>query len=122
MKIAFATTDDIHVNQHFGWCKEFSIYEIIGEEFRFIKKVDSSIEIEDEIDKLTYKIECLEESDVLVVQQIGPKASRMVQSCGVFPMQTSNDNEKIEDILKKLIAMKQNPPIWMQRLLANEQK
>lgn len=122
MKIAFATTDDIHVNQHFGWCKEFSIYEIIGEEFRFIKKVDSSIEIEDEIDKLTYKIECLEESDILVVQQIGPKASRMVQSSGVFPMQTSNDNEKIEDILKKLIAMKQNPPIWMQRLLANEQK
>ncbi|MFA7091536.1 MAG: NifB/NifX family molybdenum-iron cluster-binding protein [Arcobacteraceae bacterium] len=122
MKIAFATTDDIHVNQHFGWCKEFSIYEIIDEEFHFIKKVDSSVEIEDEIDKLTYKIECLEESDVLVVQQIGPKASRMVQSCGVFPMQTSNENEKIEDILKKLIAMKQNPPIWMQRLLANEQQ
>lgn len=122
MKIAFATTDGIHVNQHFGWCKEFFIYEIIEESFTLLKKVDSSIEIEDEIDKLTYKIECLEESDVLVVQQIGPKASRMVQSCGIFPMQTSNENEKIEEILNKLIKMKQNPPIWMQRLLANEQQ
>lgn len=122
MKIAFATTDGIHVNQHFGWCKEFFIYEIIEESFTLLKKVDSSVEIEDEIDKLTYKIECLEESDVLVVQQIGPKASRMVQSCGIFPMQTSNENEKIEEILNKLIKMKQNPPIWMQRLLANEQQ
>lgn len=122
MKIAFASTDNIHVNQHFGWAKEFIIFEIIGETFQLVKKVDSSIEIEDEIDKLTYKIECLEGSDVLVVQQIGPKASRMVQTCGIFPMQTSNENEKIEDILKKLIAMKENPPIWMRRLLANEQQ
>lgn len=121
MKIAFATTDDIHVNQHFGWCKEFTLYEIVGNAFSFLKKVDSSIEIEDEIDKLTYKIECLEESDVLVVQQIGPKASRMVQACGIFPMQTSNENEKIEDILNKLIKMKENPPIWMRRLLANDE-
>ena len=29
MKIAFASTDNIHVNQHFGWCKEFYIYEIV---------------------------------------------------------------------------------------------
>lgn len=122
MKIAFATTDDIHVNQHFGWCKEFTLYEITEDTFTFLRKVDSSIEIEDEIDKLTYKIECLEESDVLVVQQIGPKASRMVQSCGIFPMQTSNENEKIEDILKKLIKMKENPPIWMRRLLANDEQ
>lgn len=122
MKIAFATTDDIHVNQHFGWCKEFTIYEIKGDSFTFLKKVDSSVEIEDEIDKLTYKIECLEESDVLVVQQIGPKASRMVQTCGIFPMQTSNENEKIEDILNKLIKMKENPPIWMRRLLANDKQ
>lgn len=122
MKIAFASTDNIHVNQHFGWAKEFIIFEILGETFQLVKKVDSSIEIEDEIDKLTYKIECLEGSDVLVVQQIGPKASRMVQTCGIFPMQTSSENEKIEDILNKLILMKQNPPIWMRRLLANEQQ
>lgn len=117
MKIAFATTDDIHINQHFGWSKAFTLYEIIENKFSFVKKVDSSLEIEDEIDKLTYKIECLEEVDILVVQQIGPKASRMVQTCGIFPMQTSNNSEKIEDILNKLILMKENPPIWMKRLL-----
>ncbi|WP_419770953.1 MAG: NifB/NifX family molybdenum-iron cluster-binding protein [Candidatus Marinarcus sp.] len=122
MKIAFATTDNIHVNQHFGWCKEFYIYEIIENDYNFVKSVDSSIEIEDEVDKLTYKIECLEDSDILYVQQIGPKASRMVQASGVFPMQASSENEKIEDILKKIIKMKANPPLWMKRLLVNDEQ
>ncbi len=120
MKIAFASTDNIHVNQHFGWCKEFYIYEIIEDSYNFVKSVDSSIEISDEIEKLTYKIECLEDSDILYVLQIGRKASRMVQSCKIFPMQSSKENEKIEDILNLLIKMKSNPPIWMRRLLENE--
>jgi len=117
MRIAFASTDNIHVNQHFGWCKEFYIYEIQDKAFTFVKAVDSSIEIEDEIDKLTYKIECLEDSDILYVQQIGPKASMMVKSAKVFPMQASGEGEKIEEVLEKLIAMQDNPPIWMRRLI-----
>lgn len=117
MKIAFASKDNIHVNQHFGWCKEFYIYEIKDDKFEFIKAVDSSIEIEDEIEKLTYKIECLEDSDILYVQQIGPKASMMVKSEKIFPMQASRENEKIEDILNTFIKMKENPPIWMRRLI-----
>ena len=120
MKIAFASTDNIHVNQHFGWCKEFYIYEIIEDSFNFVKSIDSSIEISDEIEKLTYKIECLEDSDILYVQQIGPKASIMVQACKIFPMQSAKENEKIEDILNLLIKMRSNPPIWMRRLLENE--
>lgn len=117
MKIAFASKDNIHVNEHFGWCKEFFIYEINGDKFSFIKSVDSSIEIDDEIDKLTYKIECIEDADILYVQQIGPKASMMVKSCKIFPMQSSRENEKIEDVLNSLIKMQENPPIWMRRLL-----
>jgi nitrogen fixation protein NifX len=32
-------------------------------------------------------------------------------------MQSSKEDEKIEDILNKLIKMKENPPIWMRRLI-----
>ena len=117
MKIAFASKDNIHVNQHFGWCKEFYIYEIKNKEYKFIKAIDSSIKIEDEIKKLTYKIECLEDSDILYVQQIGPKASIMVKSEKIFPMQASCENEKIEDVLNTLIKMQENPPLWMRRLI-----
>ena len=120
MKIAFASKDNVHVNQHFGWCKEFYIYEIDGKDYTFLRSVDSSLEIDDEIEKLTYKIECIEDSDILYVQQIGPKASMMVKQCKIFPMQASNEGEKITDILEKFIKMQDNPPLWMRRLLQNE--
>ena len=51
------------------------------------------------------------------MQQIGPKASMMVKSCKIFPMQASKENEKITDILEQLIKMQENPPLWMRRLL-----
>lgn len=117
MKIAFASTDNIHVNQHFGWSEKFYIYEIKDDSFTFIKECDSSQKKDDEIEKLTYKIESLEDAQILCVAQIGPKASMMVKNCGIFPLQTSKESEKIEDVLNSLIKMKnENPPIWMKRL------
>lgn len=120
MRIAFASKDNIHVNEHFGWCQTFFIYEIKGKHFSFIKEVDSSLKIEDEIEKLSYKIECLHNSDILYVQQIGPKASQLVKAHKIFPLQSAKEGEKIEDVLNTLIKMQDNPPIWMKRLLINE--
>ncbi|WP_428026037.1 NifB/NifX family molybdenum-iron cluster-binding protein [Arcobacter sp.] len=117
MRIAFASKDNIYVNQHFGWCKEFFIYEIKGNSYTFVKSVNSSMEIDDEIEKLNYKIECCEGCDILYVQQIGPKAALMVKASKIFPMQASGEDEKIEEILQKFIKMKENPPIWMRRLI-----
>lgn len=119
MTIAFASTDNIHVNQHFGWAKMFYLYEIIGDEYKFIEELDSSIEIEEEVEKLTYKISCIEEkSDIVYVSQIGPKAANMVKMVGVFPLKAASEDEKIEDVLNSLIKLKNsNPPIWMRRLL-----
>lgn len=120
MKIAFASLDNIHVNEHFGWCKKFYIYEIVHDCYHFVKEVDSSYELKDEVEKLSYKINCLEDSTILYVQQIGPKASLMVKASNIFPMQASKENEKIENVLNSLIKMKENPPLWMKRLLVNE--
>jgi nitrogen fixation protein NifX len=119
LKIAFASTDNIFVDQHFGWSEKFYIYEIQDDSFIFVKEVDSSLKKDDEIEKLIYKIESLEDAKILYVLQIGPKASTMVQSAGIFPMKSSKENEKIEDVLNSLIRLKNdNPPIWMRRLFS----
>lgn len=118
MKIAFASKDGITVNEHFGWCETFYIYEIDKEEYNFINEVDSSLKFEEEIDKLEYKINCLEDSDIVYVAQIGPKAANMVKSCGIYPMKSSSENERIEDVLKSLQKLiNNNPPLWLQRIL-----
>lgn len=118
LKIAFASTDGTYVNQHFGWSETFYIYEVDKDDYSFLDERDSSFKFEEEVDKLEYKINCLEDSDILYVAQIGPKASNMVKSAGIYPMKSSSENEKIEDVLaalKKLIN--NNPPLWLQRIL-----
>lgn len=118
LKIAFASKNGENVNEHFGWCEKFYIYELDKDDYNLVNEVDSSIKFDEEVDKLEYKISCLEDSDILCVAQIGPKAANMVKSCGIYPMKSSNDNEKIEDVLvslKKLIN--NNPPLWLQRIM-----
>jgi nitrogen fixation protein NifX len=118
MKIAFASTDSIHVNQHFGWCEKFYIYDVDGDGYKFIKDVDSSQKHDDEIDKLEYKIECLDNSDIVYTSQIGPKAANMVKLAGVFPMKATSEDEKIDEILSSMQKMiNGNPPLWMKRIL-----
>jgi nitrogen fixation protein NifX len=118
MKIAFASKDSIHINQHFGWCEKFYIYQVDEELYELINEVDSSLQYSDEIDKLEYKISCLEDSDIVYTSQIGPKAANMVKMVGIYPLKSAHDGEKIEDVIKSLQKlMKDNPPLWLKRIL-----
>jgi len=118
MKVAFASKDNEFVNQHFGWCETFYIYEVTEDDFSLINEVDSSLKFNNESEKLTYKISCLEDSDIVYVSQIGPKASTMVQSANIYPMRSSHEGEKIEDVIVSLQKlMKENPPLWLKRII-----
>jgi len=118
LKIAFASKDNIHVNQHFGWCERFFIYELDTKGFSLVDEVDSSIKYDQEIEKLVYKIQCIENCDIVCVSQIGPKAANMVQSVGIYPMKSSNEDEKIEELLSLLQKMiNNNTPLWLKRIL-----
>jgi len=118
IKIAFASKDNIHVNQHFGWCEKFYIYEVSGETFSLVDEVDSSLKKEEEVEKLTYKIECVDGCDIIYVSQIGPKAANMVQSAGIYPMRSVSEDEKIEDVISSIQKMiNGNAPLWLKRIL-----
>ncbi|WP_373072998.1 NifB/NifX family molybdenum-iron cluster-binding protein [Sulfurimonas sp.] len=117
IKIAFASKDGINVNEHFGWCEKFYIYGVDQEHYELIKEVDSSQKHEAEVDKLEYKIESIDNSDIVYVTQIGPKAANMVKYAGTYPMKASNEDEKIEDVLKSMQKLMDNPPLWLKRIL-----
>lgn len=118
MKIAFASTDNLHVNDHFGWCKCFYLYELLDDRFVFLKALPSPNELSEEGDKLAYKIECLEDANIVCASHIGPRASLMVKGSGIFVLKSEKENERIEDLLNTLIKLKNStPPLWMQRFL-----
>ncbi len=117
MTVAFATSDGIHINDHFGWAKQFALYEVNGEGFSFIRMIESGDEVEEEKAKLEYKIASIKGADILYCSQIGPTASKMVLASRIHPIR-SNETETIEEALGVLVKMiKTNPPIWLQRII-----
>lgn len=116
MNIAFASSDGALVNQHFGWSKTFYLFEVDKTSSTFLKSIDSSEEPEEEKAKLAYKIGTIEEADIMYCTQIGPTASKMVQSSGIHPVRVS-EGEKIVDAIAKIQEMlNDNPPMWLLRI------
>jgi len=118
MLIAFASSDGVTVNQHFGWSKSFELYRITEQSAEFLKTLDSSHdEIEDEHEKLAYKIGTVQEADIMFCSQIGPTASKMVLAARIYPMRSA-ENERIDEAIVKLQELLlDNPPPWLQRIV-----
>ncbi|MBN2767756.1 MAG: dinitrogenase iron-molybdenum cofactor biosynthesis protein [Campylobacterales bacterium] len=122
MKIAFASKENKMIDEHFGWCQKFFVYEVNRESVSFLKEIDSSLRKEDESEKLFYKIECIAECDIVYVLQIGPKAAAMVQRAGIIPLRSADEHESVDAaILKVQTLIKEEPPLWLQRILLKHQ-
>jgi len=122
MKIAFASTDKIHIDQHFGWSKTFQLFEVDKENSAFIKEIDSSLDYEDEMQKLNYKISTISEADMIYCTQIGPSASKMVQAAKIHPVRSSGDESIAEAIAKLQELLHSNPPPWLLRIYYKSQQ
>ncbi len=118
MLIAFASSDGIHVNQHFGWSKQFELYRVNEQSAEYVKTLDSSEDaIEDEHEKLAYKIGTVKEADIMFCSQIGPTASKLVLAAKIYPMRSA-ENERIDEAIKKLQELLLgNPPPWLLRIV-----
>jgi len=119
MKIAFASKDGVYVNEHFGWCQKFYLYDINKEGIHDLGTADASLDYKDEIDKLDYKVGCLGKSNIVCVAQIGPNAANLLQSVGIYPLRSSNENETISLINNTLHSYlsDDHAPLWFKRIV-----
>ena len=121
MKIAFASSNGEKVDQHFGWSKSFYLYNVEKESSELLEIIDSSEEPEGEHEKLSYKISTIDAADIMYCTQIGPTASKMVQSSGIHPVRVA-EGESIADAIKQLQTMlSDNPPMWLLRIFHRAQ-
>jgi len=116
MNIAFASSTGEKIDQHFGWSKQFYLYEIDKENATLLKVIDSSLEPEEEVAKLNYKIGTIEDADIMYCTQIGPKASKMVQASGIHPVRVA-EGEDLQGAIRNLQEMLEGqPPMWLLRI------
>ncbi|HLP91065.1 MAG TPA: nitrogen fixation protein NifX [Nostocaceae cyanobacterium] len=120
MKIAFTTSDREHINAHFGWAKEIDVYEISDQGYQFLETLTFSGDLKEDgnEDKITPKLEALHDCTIVYVTAIGGSAAARLIKQGVTPVKAKSEEEKIQEVLNKLVqTLKGNPPPWLRKAL-----
>ncbi|BDA71424.1 nitrogen fixation protein NifX [Rivularia sp. IAM M-261] len=120
VKIAFTTSDNVHINAHFGWAKQIDVYEISDNGYDFIEtlKFEGDLKQDGNEDKVTPKLEALYDCTIVYVSAIGGTAAAKLIKNGVTPVKAKSDDDKIRDVLDKLVlTLKGSPPPWLRKAL-----
>jgi len=87
LRVAFATGDRRHVDQHFGSAEGFSIYLVTAEGHAFAEALRFAAAEEDgNEDKLAERIEALSGCAAVYVQAVGSSAIQRLLAVGVQPL------------------------------------
>ena len=79
MKVAFASSDNHHIDQHFGWAEKFAIWDIEMDQARFSGMVQLEADGADKEDKIAARAGALSDCAIVYVTQIGgPAAAKLV--------------------------------------------
>ncbi|MEM7725168.1 MAG: nitrogen fixation protein NifX [Cyanobacteria bacterium P01_A01_bin.45] len=120
MKIAFTTSDQIHIDAHFGWAKMIDVYEISDEGYDFVEtlRFDGDLKQDGNEDKLVPKLKSLEDCTIVYVTAIGGSAAARLIKKGVTPVKARSEGDEIKEVLNKLVqTLKGNPPPWLRKAL-----
>lgn len=121
MKVAFATGDGVHVNQHFGWCRRFDIYQISPEGFSLVESRRLAPAGEDEDDKIQSRLDAVRECAMVCVASIGGTAAARVVNARIHPLKVK-ETEEIATVLERLReVVAGTPPPWLRKLLRQGQ-
>jgi nitrogen fixation protein NifX len=129
MKVAFATTDGKNVDEHFGRCGTFAIYDMTegGHHFvemrKFAEGMDKAVTDTKDVGPLhdsavQAKVDRLADCKLIYLTEIGgPSAARLVKK-GIMPMKVK-EVILIEHALEQLgETIKKSPPPWLRKALS----
>lgn len=120
VRVAFASSDSKTINDHFGWAKNFLIYDVSGSKCYKVGKVMFSEAAEKEVcnpeNKHFEKINALKSCHIVYSQSIGgPAAARLTQQ-KIHPM-IARDTTDIDTVLGDLKRLLNGPvPPWMRKI------
>lgn len=118
VKVAFASTDMKHVNQHFGSSESFVIYAVDPEHSKMMEVLQFGELAQDgNEDKLIVKMQALEGCIAVYSQAVGASAVRQLKSIGIQPVKVSAGAEiadLIESLQEELIS---GPGTWLARAI-----
>ncbi|MDA8098948.1 MAG: nitrogen fixation protein NifX [Nitrospiraceae bacterium] len=131
MKIAFATTDGTHVDEHFGRAGMFAVYDLTTEGSRLVEMRKFSEGQDTTVtstknqgqahdDAVQSKVDRLADCRIVCLTEIGgPSAARLVKK-GIMPLKVKETVLIAEELAKLQETVKHNPPPWLRKALKKD--
>lgn len=118
VRVAFASTDMKHVDQHFGSAEGFVIYAVTRDRSKMVDVVQFGEAAQDgNENKLIAKMEALEGCTAVYVQAVGASAINRLRSLGVQPVKVSNGTPIGEMLAALRDELREGPRTWLARAL-----
>jgi nitrogen fixation protein NifX len=120
LKVAFATRDMKHVDQHFGAAQSFAIYAVDRERACLVEACEfGDLDMDGNEDKLAEKITALDGCIAVYSQAVGASAIGQLKAQGIQPVKVSPGAE-IGDLLESLQdELRQGPGSWLAKAIAS---
>ncbi len=122
VRVAFATGDMRHVDQHFGAAESFAIYAIDPERSRLEEVTQfGRLDMDGNEDKLSAKIAALAGCIAVYCQAVGASAVNQLRAQGVQPIKVTAGTP-IADLIGALQEeLRAGPSAWLARALEARQ-
>jgi nitrogen fixation protein NifX len=119
LKVAFATSDQKTVNQHFGSAFAFVIYHVTADEARFGEViVFGEAEKDGNEDKLAPRIAALDGCAAVYCRAVGASAIARLKKAGVQPLKINSGTAIKPQLAALQQELRDDPPVWVLRGLA----
>jgi nitrogen fixation protein NifX len=116
MKVAFASSDGVTVNRHFGLSEAYYLWELDQQNASFVEKIETS-DVGDLEDKTLARAQALEGCTLVYSMQIGGPAAAKLVARRIQPLKTGTE-QPIESLVAKLqSALHGQPPPWLSKAL-----
>ncbi|MEA5113836.1 MAG: nitrogen fixation protein NifX [Geobacteraceae bacterium] len=117
MKVAFTSTTGECIDQHFGQCQSFHVWEIGPETAQPVATISAVTTAEDEEDRIAARANALSGCAIVYTMQIGGPAAAKLIARKIHPMKTSTEMP-VTDVIGKLQGvLRGNPPPWLRKAL-----
>ncbi len=117
MKIAFSTSTGEIIDQHFGQCQSFHIWEVEPDEARFLVAVSVGVHGTDEEDRIAARAQLLAGCAIVYTMQIGGPAAAKLVAHKIHPMKTDVEVNLKEAVERLQEVLRGNPPPWLRKAM-----
>jgi nitrogen fixation protein NifX len=117
MKIAFTTTDGTLIDQHFGQCESFQIWEVGPDQASFLESVTTEAHGSDEEDRITARAKILSDCAIVYTMQVGGPAAAKLVALKIHPMKTNTEVSLPDTVVKLQEVLRGNPPPWLRKAM-----